>query len=124
MLFYRVEHRDSRQGVYHHDLGRFYRVMGDHYGYNSWRHPTFKDDYQLSGAGIVDITDYVFGFSSLTQARQWFFKPQSLRDLNSADFVLRVYLAPTIIIGDKQAVMRDIFHIPSQIKQTRSLLSL
>lgn len=119
MRIYRVEHKDTCEGVYnYHGNGYFSRVIfGSTSANNNW--PFVEDDktlmleYKRNNLGIDLIYgNSRYGFSSMKQFYRWFPVDKTpFEKLHGFGMVLSVYDVPEALCGTTQAVFNNCYHV-------------
>lgn len=106
VLVYRVEHEDTRLGLY---SSRYKFDMNE-----KDRHPCPSQDPGLGEFYLQNIyhhaynrdSPYFFGFASLDQLSSWIYKEEQIAELNATGFVIAIYQTDDYCIGNTQMVFR------------------
>lgn len=115
MKFYRLEHKESKSGVYR-------GTDAINPPTNRDRHPLPNHDSKLVREGMGKIFtkyedfedcffnsngyDYIFGFESADQYRSWFYSDTFLGKAKRKGFVLNLYETEDFFLGNTQMVAR------------------
>lgn len=114
MRFYRLEMKDTKQGVYRSDSTEVDEIIECFTSMD--RHPTPWNDSLLgdklwerkwSEFGTNEgMEQYIFGFKSLKQFRAWFYSDVVLLELEEKDIELNLYQTTDYITGYTQMIAR------------------
>lgn len=122
MRFYRVEHKETRHGVYE-SFAYFSTISTS----PSDRHPMPHQDSLLVSnleGKLISFNDQRFGFNSILQLKNWFYNDAMLAELNTAGFVLSVYETNKIFEGSTQCIMLGEDHDKAHRVEEINLLTL
>ncbi len=112
MKFYRLEHKETKGGVYRGSNSLNPSV-------DPSRHPLPHNDSKLVREGIdkifkkyydgsedcyFDGCDYIFGFESADQYRSWFYRDEVLTSAKREGFALNLYETENFFCGNTQMV--------------------
>lgn len=114
MKIYRVEHKQSRKGIY--DFYPFGSCPVEDAGL---RHPMPTNDSKLveefeliGGYNRWDMRsmNWRYGFESPVQMLNWIYQDNWLNRLHEDGFVLSVYEVPKVYYGNTQAIFEGVYH--------------
>jgi len=127
MLVYRVEHKETRNGVYTSGGASMTSTMGS--GCNYGRHPVYHNDTVLNNLVELYRIDVWgkcrFGFVSIQQLRRWFFNDVWIRELNG-EHVISIYEVPdeSVFVGITQLIFKNEYHTEKHRVETFPFVTL
>ena len=131
-LFYRLEHKDTRMGIYNCFINISFGTSTNEKHPMPTEDSLLLDNYEKEWPPAEDDDSYIsncndrfrFGFNSLLQLKNWFYNDWWLKELNDKSIVLRVYEVPYICEGTTQCIIHAEDHIMENLKEEICLLSL
>ncbi len=113
MKFYRLEHKDTKAGVFRSGIPGVWPIASEFT--SGTNHPSPWDDSLLNEEMVRrkwywhnpgDLPEYIFGFINIQQFRAWFYVSESLEKLEKLGIVLNCYETDDYIVGYTQMIAR------------------
>lgn len=113
MKFYRLEHKDTKSGVFRSGIPGVWSIASQFTsGTNHpspWSDSLLNEEMEKRGWYWYkkgNLSEYIFGFINIQQFRSWFYVSESLEKLEELGIVLNMYETDDYIVGYTQMIAR------------------